>query len=64
MIVIVPLLMIKLPQQPHQIHPKIPPTRKYYLCFQTEGKTDRESKCAKSRALTKFSETIFEIDSF
>ena len=40
---------------------KLPPSRKEYLCFQTDFRTARAAQCAKSRALNKFIETILSI---
>ena len=41
-----------------------PPPGKEYLCFQTDGKSDRAIQCARSRVLNKVIDTIFDIDSF
>ena len=43
---------------------KLPLSRNEYLCFQADGRTARACQCAKSRALTKFIETIMSIGSF
>ena len=43
----------------HKKGQKIPPNRKYYLCFQIDGESARVAQCEKSRALTKFIYSIF-----
>ena len=37
----------------HRPNKKLPPPRKEYLCFQTDGKTSWSEQCAKSSTLTK-----------
>ena len=39
--------------------PKLSPYGNAYICFQTDRKTSRKSKFVKSRALTKYIDSIF-----
>ena len=43
---------------------KLPPSGKYYLCFQMDGKYAHEAQCEKSRAPNKVIDSIVEIESF
>ena len=43
---------------------KLPPSRKYYLCSQSNGKYTHAAQCAKSRALTKVIDLSLDIESF
>ena len=41
---------------------KIPPSGKEYICLKNGRRTDRSTQCSKSRALTKFIDTIISIE--
>ena len=46
------------------ISSKLPPSGKYYPCFQSDGKSDHADQCDKSQALNKVIGLILEIESF
>ena len=49
---------------PRMTHQKLPPYGKIYICFQTDRRYAQATQCAESRALSKYLESIFQLNYF